>query len=172
MMQEFSNVYLDRITDSVQDETFAVIYHNCGAANPHVQTIAGLHAAAFHFGSDIDLARARGMIPADRAVMGNLDPRAFLGAQPDAISPKSCAAASAVGRACPVDSIDRMRPCTGSVDRRAARLLRLLWWLNRNGFRYKKACSGIASRNRLFTSCGRPFGGGRGFVNGIKEASG
>lgn len=89
MMQEFSNVYLDRITDSVQDETFAVIYHNCGAANPHVQTIAGLHAAAFHFGSDIDLARARGMIPADRAVMGNLDPRAFLGAQPDAIRQKA-----------------------------------------------------------------------------------
>lgn len=89
MMQEFSNKWINHITDAVQDDTFAVVYHNCGAANPHMQTIAELHTAAFHFGSDIDLTRARSMVPEDRAVMGNLDPRAFLGAQPESIRQKA-----------------------------------------------------------------------------------
>ena len=82
MMAEFSNAYLSRIVDAVQDDSFAVIYHNCGAVNPHLETIAALPAAAFHFGSDVDLARAAACIP-DRPILGNLDPRRFLADRPD-----------------------------------------------------------------------------------------
>lgn len=86
MMSEFSNQYISRIIDTVQDDSFAVIYHNCGAVNPHLQTIAELQAAAFHFGSEVDLTRARTYIASDVPIMGNLDPRLMLHATPESIS--------------------------------------------------------------------------------------
>ena len=86
MMSEFSNQYISRIIDAVQDDSFAVIYHNCGAVNPHLQTIAELPAAAFHFGSEVDLTRARTHIASDVPIMGNLDPRRMLHATPESIS--------------------------------------------------------------------------------------
>ncbi len=82
MMAEFSNRYLNQVIEAVQDDTFAVIYHNCGAVNPHLETISTLQAAAFHFGSDVDLSRAAAVIP-DRPILGNLDPRRFLATNPD-----------------------------------------------------------------------------------------
>ncbi len=82
MSEEFSNRYIERIIEKVQDEAFAVIYHNCGAVSPHLDVIAGLSAAGFHFGSDVDLGRALACIPADRFVMGNVDPRLFLTPEP------------------------------------------------------------------------------------------
>lgn len=82
MMDAFSNAYLTRIIQAVQDDTFSVIYHNCGAVEPHLDAIASLPAAAFHFGSDVDLVRVAALIP-DRPILGNLDPRRFLATNPD-----------------------------------------------------------------------------------------
>ena len=85
MMEEYSNDYLSKIIHAVQDDRFAVIYHNCGAVNAHLDVIGELDAAAFHFGSDVDLQRADRKIPGGRPIMGNLDPRRFLGGgDPDA----------------------------------------------------------------------------------------
>lgn len=77
MMADFSNQYITRVIDAVQEDDFAVIYHNCGAVNPHLPTIAQLPAAGFHFGSDVDLLRARDLL-GDTPIMGNLDPRMVL----------------------------------------------------------------------------------------------
>ena len=78
MAAEFSNSYIERIISAVQTDEFSVIYHNCGSVNPHLEGIAKLSAHGFHFGSDVDMKRAVEMIPNDRTIMGNIDPRMFL----------------------------------------------------------------------------------------------
>lgn len=80
MTEEFSNKYIEQIINVVQDDTFSVVYHNCGAVNQYLEVIAGLDAHAFHFGNDVDLARALNTLHGDRIVMGNIDPRLFLSA--------------------------------------------------------------------------------------------
>lgn len=79
MTEEFSNQYIEQMINAVQDDTFSVIYHNCGAVNPHLPVLAKLSVHAFHFGNDVDLSLAFDTIPPDRIIMGNIDPRLFLG---------------------------------------------------------------------------------------------
>lgn len=75
LMGEFSTPYVSRIVDAVQDESFAVVYHNCGASvvKAHEQVFA-TGAAAYHFGNAIDMADIMPLVPADRVAMGNIDP--------------------------------------------------------------------------------------------------
>ncbi len=75
LAEEFSGPYVKRIVDAVQDESFLVIYHNCG--NTTIQTIESIlatGAAAYHFGNAIDMAEMLKLIPEDTVVMGNIDP--------------------------------------------------------------------------------------------------
>ena len=75
MAEEFSMPYVKRIIDALQDENFAVIYHNCGNSVPQMlQAIYGLGAAAYHFGNAIDMGSVLSATPADILVMGNIDP--------------------------------------------------------------------------------------------------
>ena len=85
MTQEFSNRYVEKIISEVQDDSFPVIYHTCGAVNSHLKVITELSADAFHFGSDVNLKIALDGLPASRVVMGNIDPRRFIAATPDQI---------------------------------------------------------------------------------------
>lgn len=78
MTNEFANIYNEKIISTLQTDTFSIIYHNCGAVNPHLEAIAKLSARGFHFGSDVDIKKAIDIIPKDRIVMGNVDPRLFL----------------------------------------------------------------------------------------------
>lgn len=75
LMGEFSTPYVARIVDAVQDDTFAVVYHNCGASvvKAHEQVVA-TGAVAFHFGNAVNMADILPHIPADRLAMGNIDP--------------------------------------------------------------------------------------------------
>lgn len=75
LMGEFSTPYVRRIVDEVQDEAFAVVYHNCGASvvKAHEQVFA-TRAAAYHFGNAIDMADIMPLVPADCVAMGNIDP--------------------------------------------------------------------------------------------------
>lgn len=75
LMGEFSTPYVSRIVDAVQDESFAVVYHNCGASvvKAHEQVFA-TGAAAYHFGNAIDMKDIMPLVPADRVAMGNIDP--------------------------------------------------------------------------------------------------
>ncbi|MDO4555011.1 MAG: uroporphyrinogen decarboxylase family protein [Lachnospiraceae bacterium] len=86
--EEFSNYYIKKIIDAVQDDSFFVIYHNCGAVNPHLDVILSLPADAFHFGSDVDLNLALDKADPSRYVMGNVEPRWFLQKNAPAINEK------------------------------------------------------------------------------------
>ncbi len=73
--EEFSAPYVKKIVDALQDETFLVIYHNCGNNTLQaIDSILGTGAAAFHFGNAIDMAQMMEHIPADTVAMGNVDP--------------------------------------------------------------------------------------------------
>jgi len=75
MAQEFSMPYVKRIIDALQDDRFAVIYHNCGNSVPQMlEGVYGLGAAAYHFGNAVDMAAIMAQTPADVLVMGNIDP--------------------------------------------------------------------------------------------------
>jgi len=82
MTEEFSNPYIEKIIAEVQDDTFSLIYHNCGAVNPHMKSIVKLSADAFHFGSEVDLKIPLDLLSTDRIVMGNIDPRQFMTESP------------------------------------------------------------------------------------------
>lgn len=75
LAEEFSAPYVKRIVEAVQSDDFIVIYHNCGNNTVLMaDSIVNSGAAAFHFGNAIDLARMLPLIPADRLVLGNVDP--------------------------------------------------------------------------------------------------
>ena len=76
---EFSSPYVKRIVDAVQDDSFIVIYHNCGDNTPlMVDSILSTGSAAYHFGNSIDLSEMIKKFPADVTVMGNVDPAGVL----------------------------------------------------------------------------------------------
>jgi len=75
MAEEFSMPYVKRIIDALQDEDFAVLYHNCGNSVPQMlDAIYALGAAAYHFGNAVDMEAVMKVTPADILVMGNVDP--------------------------------------------------------------------------------------------------
>lgn len=87
LAEEFSGPYVKQIVDAVQDDSFLVIYHNCG--NSTIQSIDSILAtgsAAYHFGNAIDMAEMLPHIPSDTIVMGNVDPaREFRNGTPESI---------------------------------------------------------------------------------------
>ena len=77
MAAEFSVPYVKRIIDALQDETFAVLYHNCGNSVCNMlPEIFSQGAAAYHFGNAVDMAKVMEAAPADALCMGNVDPAA------------------------------------------------------------------------------------------------
>lgn len=75
MAGEFSMPYVRRIINELQDDDFAVLYHNCGNSVPQMlESIYQLGAAAYHFGNAVDMAQIMARTPADILVMGNIDP--------------------------------------------------------------------------------------------------
>lgn len=77
--EEFSSPYVKRIVDAVQDDHFAVIYHNCGDNTPRMlDSILSTGAMAYHFGNAVDLREMLERIPSDVVVMGNVDPAGVL----------------------------------------------------------------------------------------------
>lgn len=84
---EFSAPYVRDIISAVQDEEFAVIYHNCGPNTPHMtESIAGSGAWAYHFGDAVDLSVLLEKMPGDKPICGNISPSAeFLNGTPESI---------------------------------------------------------------------------------------
>ena len=75
LLAEFSTPYVRRIVDAVQDDTFMVVYHNCGpTVVKAAEAVAATGAAAFHFGNAINMTDILPLMPADALVMGNVDP--------------------------------------------------------------------------------------------------
>lgn len=75
LAEEFSEPYVRKINEAVQDEDFIVIYHNCG--NSTIQMAPSILATgsdAYHFGNSIDMKTMLEHIPENTIVMGNVDP--------------------------------------------------------------------------------------------------
>lgn len=76
---EFSAPYLKKITDAVQDEEFAVVYHNCGDNVPlMLDSILSTGCAAYHFGNAVDMEDIINKLPKGTVAMGNIDPAGVL----------------------------------------------------------------------------------------------
>lgn len=76
---EFSTPYVRKIAQAVQDETFSVIYHNCGNyTNLMTGSLATNGCSAYHFGNAVDLVQMLEKMPSHMPVMGNLNPAAQL----------------------------------------------------------------------------------------------
>lgn len=70
----YSSVYIKKIVDKVQDETFSVVLHNCGNGGHCTKAMLETGAASYHFGNKINMTDALRECPSDVLVMGNLDP--------------------------------------------------------------------------------------------------
>ena len=75
LAREFSHPYVKKLVDAVQDESFAVIYHNCGNETVHMrEDIYALGCKAYHFGDSVDMKVMLEKAPEDVLVMGNVSP--------------------------------------------------------------------------------------------------
>lgn len=87
LAEEFSSRYVKKIVESLQDESFIVIYHNCGGtAVDIIDSILDTGAAAFHFGNAVKMSDVMAHMPSDKIAMGNIDPaREFRNGTPESI---------------------------------------------------------------------------------------
>lgn len=77
LCNEFSSFYLRQIISRVQDDSFMVILHNCGADICHIPAMLSTGAHALHFGNKIEIPAVLPKIPEDVLVFGNIDPANF-----------------------------------------------------------------------------------------------
>ena len=75
---QFSSRYVKRLIESIQDERFMVVLHNCGNRGHCTDAMIRTGAVAYHFGNAIKMTEALEKCPADVLVMGNIDPVAVL----------------------------------------------------------------------------------------------
>jgi len=85
---EFSHPYVKQIVDALQDERFAVLYHNCGnAVSKMLEGIFTIGANGYHFGNAVDMEEVLKTAPADVLCMGNIDPAAqFVQGSPESMT--------------------------------------------------------------------------------------
>lgn len=75
LSEEFSEPYVRQIVEALQDDSFLVVYHNCGNnALLMIESILRTGSAAYHFGNAISMKEMLEKIPADVVAMGNIDP--------------------------------------------------------------------------------------------------
>lgn len=80
----FSSVYVRRIVEAVQDDSFIVVLHNCGNTGQCTNAMTATGAAAYHFGNKCDMEQVSRQVPPTALTMGNLDPVSlFKSATPD-----------------------------------------------------------------------------------------
>jgi uroporphyrinogen decarboxylase len=72
--QVFSSLYVKRLVDELQDETFTIVLHNCGNRGHCTDAMLYTGANAYHFGNAIDMVETLKYCPKDKLIMGNVDP--------------------------------------------------------------------------------------------------
>lgn len=78
LIEEFSNPFVKRIKEAVEDDNFVVLYHNCGNVVPLLNQIEELKATVYSFGNAIDIEETLKVLPADAMILGNIDPAGTL----------------------------------------------------------------------------------------------
>jgi uroporphyrinogen decarboxylase len=72
--QSFSSEYIKKIVDTLQDDTFLIILHNCGNQGHCTDAMLYTGANALHFGNAIDMVEALKSCPKEKLILGNVDP--------------------------------------------------------------------------------------------------
>ena len=72
--KQFSSQYVKRIVDSVQDDDFIVVLHNCGNTGHCTEAMVSTGAAAYHFGNKCLMEEVIREVPSTALAMGNIDP--------------------------------------------------------------------------------------------------
>ena len=94
----FSSARIRTIIEAVQDSTFDVVLHNCGASAHHLDAIAESGAGIFHFGAPMYILAALRKLSPRAIVCGNLDPAAvFVQSSADEIRQKTSDLLNATG---------------------------------------------------------------------------
>lgn len=78
LIKEFSTPYVKKIREAVEDENFIVMYHNCGNVEPLMASMNEIDAVAYSFGNAINMEVPMEALPADRMIIGNIDPAGTL----------------------------------------------------------------------------------------------
>lgn len=78
LIETFSTPYVKRICEAVEDDSFMVLYHNCGNVVPLLANIKEIGAGGYSFGNAVDLEEALKVIPEDSIVIGNIDPAGII----------------------------------------------------------------------------------------------
>lgn len=90
LISEFSNPYVKRVKEAVEDENFLFLYHNCGNIVPLMKEIRDLDAKAHSFGNAINLEAALQALPSDHLILGNIDPAGvFRNGTPEIVKEKT-----------------------------------------------------------------------------------
>ncbi|NLG89358.1 MAG: methylcobamide--CoM methyltransferase [Clostridiaceae bacterium] len=88
--QEFSSDYVKRVVDSVQDDHFIVILHNCGNTENLVKSMLSTGSIGLHFGNAVDMKKIMPQIPSGTAAFGNIDPAGIMkNGSPDEVRAKT-----------------------------------------------------------------------------------
>lgn len=74
LCDEFSSKYVKQIVDSVQDDNFIVILHNCGNTTNLIPSMLSTGSKLLHLGNAVDLTDILPQVPSDIIVSGNIDP--------------------------------------------------------------------------------------------------
>jgi uroporphyrinogen decarboxylase len=87
---QFSTPFVRRIAQTVEDDRFQVILHNCGARIGHLGAKLDTGVKMLHFGKPMDLVAAIRKVPPDVVVCGNLDPsEVFVGSTAEVVRQKT-----------------------------------------------------------------------------------
>ena len=78
LMDEFSNPFVKRIIEAVEDETFIVLYHNCGNISFLLENIKDIDAKIYSFGNAIEMEDAMKVFPEEKMILGNIDPAGII----------------------------------------------------------------------------------------------
>ncbi|HJD47173.1 MAG TPA: uroporphyrinogen decarboxylase family protein [Candidatus Mediterraneibacter norfolkensis] len=78
LIQEFSTPYVKKIRESLEDEEFLVLYHNCGSVIPLMDSLKEIGALAYSIGNAVDIENVLKAFPQNCIVTGNIDPAGTL----------------------------------------------------------------------------------------------
>lgn len=85
LFEEFSNVYVKRIFEEINDDNFVSVYHNCGNTLPLIPSIKDSGADIYHFGNAVKMEEVLKIMPKELLVMGNINPVDFRNSTPEKI---------------------------------------------------------------------------------------
>ncbi len=74
LCDRFSSGFIRQIVETVQDDHFLFILHNCGNHGHVTRSMISTGAGGLHFGNSMDMNRALKEVPDNILVLGNIDP--------------------------------------------------------------------------------------------------